>query len=52
MAFTAGLQALASIGRTIEAIKDDPSARSRFLRGCHRGYDRAQQRVGSLVIGL
>lgn len=52
MAFTAGLQALASRGQTIEAIKSDRVALSRFLRGCHRGYDKAQQRIGVEVIAL
>jgi hypothetical protein len=51
-AFTGGLQALAGIGRTIEAIKTDGSARSRFLRGCHYGYDKAQQRIAWLVVDL
>jgi hypothetical protein len=36
----------------MEAIETDLAARSRFLRGCHRGHDRAQQRIGSLVIEL
>lgn len=52
MAFTGGLQALASLGRPIDAIKVDERARSKFLRGCHRGYDKAQQRIGALVIEL
>ena len=52
MAFTAGLQALKSRGQTLEAIKTDRVARDRFLRGCHRGYDKAQQRVGSEVLTL
>ncbi len=52
MAFTGGLQVLASDGRSLESIKVDVGARSRFLRGCHRGFDKAQQRIGSLVIEL
>src|SRR5882672_9213025 len=52
MAFTAGLQALASRGQKMEAIKTDRTALSVFLRGCHRGYDKAQQRIGLEVIGL
>lgn len=52
MAFTAGLQVLESRGQTMEAIKSDQAARSRFIRGCHRGYDKAQQRIGSEVIAL
>jgi hypothetical protein len=52
MAFTAGLQALASRGQRMEAIKTDKKALSVFLRGCHRGYDKAQQRIGSEVLTL
>jgi hypothetical protein len=52
MTFTGGLQALASLGVTMEAIKTDAKARSRFLRGCHRGYDMAQQEIGSTVIEI
>ena len=50
--FTGGLQALATLGVTMEAIKTDARARSRFLRGCHRGYDKAQQHIGSSVLEL
>lgn len=52
MAFTAGLQALSSRGQTLEAIRKDRIARDRFLRGCHRGYDKAQQRIGAEVLAL
>ena len=52
MAFTAGLEPVAARGETMEVIKTDRAARSRFLRGCHRGYDKAQARVGSEVVGL
>ena len=52
MAFTGGLQALASLGVTMEAVKTDPKARSRFLRGCHRGYDKAQQQIGAYLIEM
>ncbi len=51
-AFSGGLQALGTLGVTVEAIKTDSKALSRFLRGCHRGYDKAQQYVGSLVIEI
>ena len=27
-------------------------ARNRFIRGCHRGYDKAQVRIAAEVIGL
>ena len=52
IAFTGGLQALASAGRTMDAIRVDPRARNRFLRGCHRGYDKAQERIGALVLQI
>lgn len=52
MTFTGGLQALASLGVTMQAITTDSRARSRFLRGCHRGYDKAQRQIGVTVIDL
>lgn len=52
MALTAGLQVLESRGQTMEAIKTDAKARDRFIRGCHRGYDKAQQKIGAEVIEL
>jgi len=52
MAFTAGLQTLAQRGQTLEAIKTDRVALDRFMRDCHRGYDKAQQRIGSEILTL
>ncbi len=33
-------------------IETNDSARRRFLRGCHYGYDKAQQRIGDLAIEI
>lgn len=52
LAFTGGIDALASRGLTMKDIEHDESARKRFIRGCHYGYDRAQQQIASAVIGI
>jgi len=50
LAFTGGIEALASRGLTMKDIERDEAARRRFLRGCHQGYDRAQQQVAAALI--
>jgi hypothetical protein len=51
-AFTGGIDALAQIGLKMDAIRHSSSARNRFIRGCHYGYDKAQTRIGRAAIEL
>jgi hypothetical protein len=50
LAFTGGIEALASRGLTMKDIERDQAAHSRFIRGCHQGYDRAQQGIARALI--
>ncbi|MGH2362398.1 MAG: hypothetical protein ACRDGM_17885 [bacterium] len=50
LAFTGGIEALASHGLTMKDIERDQAAHSRFIRGCHQGYDRAQQGIARALI--
>ncbi|THJ20633.1 MAG: hypothetical protein CAF45_013830 [Nitrospira sp. CG24E] len=52
LALSSGLKALSSSGLKTEDIKFDEQARSRFVRGCHYGYDKAQQRISATIIEL
>lgn len=52
IAFRSGIESLHSVGLRLADIERDDSARRRFIRGCHIGYEKAQQRVGQLVIAL
>lgn len=45
-AFTTGLERLRSDGFRLNDIRDNERARNRFMRACHYGYDKAQQRIG------
>lgn len=51
-AFTSGINALEAVGKKIEDIKKSESARRRFIRGCHYGYDKAQRRIATLVMDI
>lgn len=51
-AFTGGFKALESHGFKTKDFERDPRARSRFIRGCHYGYDKVQKNIGRLVIHL
>src|SRR2546426_2402891 len=50
LAFKGGIEALASRGLTMKDIERDQAAHSRFIRGCHQGYDRAQRGIALALI--
>lgn len=50
LAFEAGQAYLERTGYRVPDIKVDHRAMSRFIRACHKGYDKAQQAIGALVI--
>jgi len=52
IAFTSGISSLGSVGFKMADIYQKDKARRRFIRGCHYGYDKAQQRIGAQVIDL
>ena len=52
LAFRTGINTLHSSGLKMEDINHNSSARNRFMRSCHYGYDRAQQKIGALVSDL
>lgn len=52
LAFTSGERVLESEGIMLETLKTDPSARRRFIRGCHYGYDLAQRQAGRIIVEL
>lgn len=52
MAFTSGIRALESKDMRFSDLKDDETAKKVFIRGCHYGYDKAQQRIGAKVLAL
>lgn len=52
IAFTSGVKALRSKGLRLQDIKIDEAAMKVFVRGCHYGYDKAQQRIGAQVLAL
>src|SRR5205814_1477155 len=49
-AFTTGIETLAARGLTMKDIERDRAAHSRFIRGCHQGYDRAQRGIAKALI--
>jgi hypothetical protein len=54
-AFHAGIDALQERGllredRELPTVLRSPSAKRRFLRGCHYGFDITQRRAGRIVI--
>lgn len=52
IAFTSGIRALESKEMRFSDLKDDETAKKVFIRGCHYGYDKAQQRIGAKVLAL
>ncbi len=52
VAFHSGTRFLESKGLSLIDIDSNPIAKDTFVRGCHQGYDRAQRRIGDLVIDL
>ena len=52
LAFTSGVNALNSKGYQLQDIGIDTTARDVFIRGCHYGYDKAQQRIGAKILTL
>jgi hypothetical protein len=52
IAFTSGIKALSSVGYKVDETKHNPQAMRRFIRGCHYGYDNAQQRTANVILGL
>ena len=52
VALAGGMQQLQSDGFNLGDIETNARARNRFIRGCHRGYDKAQVRIAAEVIGL
>lgn len=52
MAFTSGIRALESKDMRFSDLKDDETPKKVFIRGCHYGYDKAQQRIGAKVLAL
>jgi hypothetical protein len=52
MAFNSGVKALESKGFRFEDIERDETAKRVFIRGCHYGYDKVQERIGTAVIAL
>jgi len=51
-AFTTGIQVLDAKGKTILDIKDDHQLFAKFIRGCHKGYQKAQNKIADVVISL
>lgn len=52
IAFTTGLKAIESKGYKFEDLEQNETCKKVFIRGCHYGYDKAQQRIGVKVIAL
>src|SRR5207244_1989754 len=52
MAFNSGVKAIESRGFRFEDIERDQTAKRVFIRGCHYGYDKVQERIGTAVFAL
>ena len=52
IAFNSGVKAIESRGFRLEDTKQDETAMRVFIRGCHYGYDKAQEQIGAAVIAL
>ncbi len=52
IAFNGGIKAIQSKGYKFEDIQRSETAKKVFVRGCHYGYDKAQQRIGAAIISL
>lgn len=52
LVLASGIRALSSVGCRVNDIKENPQALRRFIRGCHYGYDRGQQKIAKVLLDL